>query len=194
VSAYHTALKSANDPPECPPCESWTDGRSYAIRYVLGLTLPAVFAPCDILYSDLPWRRGYEEFNRRSGTEDVPPWGAWMSGVSAMLYKESRPAIMVAGQEAGRYLSADASLPVLLNGGWARAYLWRLNSFMLPAMVDAKDLLSTLAGSFNMVGDPCCGYGRAGRIFREHGKEFVMSDSNAACVGYIASHAPGWHP
>jgi hypothetical protein len=53
-------------------------------------------------------------------------------------------------------------------------------------------MLHAIAQRYDTVGDPCCGYGRAGRFFLRAGKRAVLSDFDPHCIGYIAEHAGGW--
>jgi hypothetical protein len=47
------------------------------------------------------------------------------------------------------------------------------------------DLLHYVARYHSCIGDFCCGYGQSARIFRSEGKQFVCSDFNASCIGFI---------
>ncbi len=57
----------------------------------------------------------------------------------------------------------------------------------------ALDRIRYLFDEFpNVVACISGGYGRAGRIFYEAGKRFVMSDYNASCIGHIAKEWQMW--
>lgn len=54
------------------------------------------------------------------------------------------------------------------------------------------EVLALLARKYKKVGDWCCGYGYSGRVFLSQGREAVLSDYNAKCIGYIANNYQTW--
>ena len=184
MSRYHSALR----PPSAAPRLDRHEGPS-GVAFVHDLTvgvLPPEFDDCDVLYSDLPWRAGFERFNRRARLSDQRTHGEFIDAVNRIVAETTVPAYLVAGKNEGRWLApTDVQLPLSLNGAKAVCYSYRSE---IPDVGDATSLLHWLAGRYSTVGDFCCGYGRSGRIFVEHGKRYVLSDVNATCVGVIA----GW--
>lgn len=190
--AYHTALR----PPEVAPerVYRWERRGSKAFVHNVHLGLPLDFYGVDVIYSEIPWADGYDEFARRAEQPNgsVPDYANWLYRLSGSLMVTNRPWVIVAGRQALRHMACQWWYPVQLNGSTAVAI-----GAGLPEpgenVREAEQLIRRLAARFKSIGDPCCGYGRAGRIFTEHGKPFVMTDINPRCIGYIAANAEGWN-
>ena len=188
MNDYHTAL--AGDYQRWPAVSRYECATGVAFQHDLADGLPAEFDQADVLYADLPWRQGWDKFAERAGASQRGGYNDAMRRIGALLRSFGKPAVMVTGKHALPFLKPDGAAPVRLNGAGAVACLWGVPSWQ--AAIDASDLLHDLAGRFRCVGDPCCGYGRAGRVFAQRGGRFVLSDLNAECIGYIAAHAPRW--
>lgn len=179
------------------PAQRWTDGRSAALVHdVLALHLPPEFKPCDVLYADLPWQSGFAEYNERAGVDDRRTYRDFMTKVSGMVRRQSRPMVLVTGKHALKLLPeptqvAPVRMPVA-NRQAAVAVIYRTK--LDPTWIGTAGLLDALAQRFERVGDFCCGYGWSAKAFAKRGKAFTASDYNAECVGYIATHAPDWRP
>ena len=189
-AAYHSALHA---PAVISLAQHFTLGESVAL--VHNLTdgpLPPEFAACDVFYADIPWgQTGLARFNERAGVRT--PYPEFIAAVTVTLDTIKRPAVIVTGQRDAALLPIpEQRMETRLNGARAVALIYRA---LLPTHVpDTVKLLHLLADKYQRVGDFCCGYGRAGRIFMGRGKRFTLSDYNPACIGYIAQHAASWCP
>jgi hypothetical protein len=161
--------------------------------------LPEIYDTCDVLYADIPWPAGYQVFNDRAGVEGAPDYELFMLAVSSNILRfieRGRAVVIVAGKQAQKLLPSGAlAFETKLNGAAAVAYTWGMNRDVMKRCLRVKTsegVLEQLARHYTRVGDFCCGYGRAGRIFLGAGGTFVMSDLNAGCIGYIAEHAHEW--
>lgn len=196
---YHSALRPEGDWPAVMRHEA--PNGSVALCHDAINPLPPEFDSCDVLYAEPPWRRGVEEFNRRAGVSSADGRPAWPDmvrhwhNVAVKFSATGRPVLYAIGKEFLKYMRPDfPTEPVILNGGEVllAGYGQPLPDLSYPA--DVVDVLAWLAGRYFRVGDFCCGYGRAGRIFAARGRSFVISDYSAKCVGYIAHHSAGWFP
>ncbi len=155
--------------------------------------LPPEYKACDVLYTDLPWRPGFEEFNRRAGVEGRE-YQEFLAAVSRIVNDFPGPVVLVTGKHARRDLPApDHVMKSRLNGAPCIALSYRLDpaKFCINpefCFCDVEMFLTWLAERFECVGDFCCGYGRVGRIFQEYGRRWVMSDFNPTCIGYIGEN------
>lgn len=175
----------------------WSDGSSSAfVHDLIGGPLPRAYSTCDVLYTDLPWQKGFSTFNERAGVDDGRTYRGFMAAVSNVIASlpSSRPAYLVTGRHAlsllpepaqvlDTRLNEDASVIVVYNASKPHGKFG-----------EARELLRSLAAQYERVGDFCCGYGSAARAFRRQGKTFVASDVNPRCIGYIAAHAGDWGP
>lgn len=193
-SDYHSAHKK---PVRVAAGYDHFEGRGVAafVHDIIDGPLPAAYQNCDVLVADLPWRKGFDEFNRRAGVRDGRSYPEFMKAVSRIVTAEAVcPTYLITGKHALPYLpQPDIVLPMRLNEDDAVAIGYRPG---VEAFGDdypiAQEFLHTLAENYTRVGDFCCGYGRTGRFFVRAGKRAVLSDMNRDCIGYIATHADEW--
>jgi hypothetical protein len=173
------------------PREEFRIGASIAFRHDLTEGLTPHFQFCDAVYADLPWANGFDEFNRRAGVEDGRTYREFMTSVAEAVDSLERPTVLVTGRHALKMLpKPDAVHTLQLNQYQSVALLYRCDP--KPFWATATDLLVDWAVEFDSIGDFCCGYGRALKVFHRRGKPFVGSDFNPYCIGYIAAHAEEW--
>ncbi len=159
--------------------------------------IPAEFETCDVIYSEPPWPAGYSKFHDRVGVTPRYTYAEWLSRLNADLDRLGKPWVMLAGKPMHRYLTYDRLVTVKLytrrkhTGEFTLAVRGDVGDLGGAEGSDTPAVIRQLAARFNRVGDPCCGYGRTGKIFREFKKSFVMSDVSAECIGYIADQN-GW--
>lgn len=190
---YHGAHKRTVD---APRRMRWSDGSSSAfVHDLISGTLPRAYSTCDVLYTDLPWQKGFNTFNERAGIDDGRTYREFMAAVSSVIASQppSRPVYLVTGRHALSLLPEPAQvLATRLNED--AAVIVAYNAHESQRFGEARELLRSLATRHERVGDFCCGYGSAARAFRRQGKTFVASDVNPRCIGYIAAHVEGWGP
>jgi len=178
---YHTAL---GDDIKVEPADIVRVGDSVAFCHDLMEGLPADYDVCDVLYTELPWRNGFDKFNERAGVDDGRAYEDFMAALSDILLRVNKLTIIVTGSHAERLLPAPTmKFDCLLNGGQAIGYVY---GGAFHGKGDTVAILKTLALKYQCIGDFCCGYGRSAKIFHDAGKRFVVSDYNAKCIGYIA--------
>jgi len=188
MSDYHSAL--GDKMTHWPRLDRFQGIHGVAFQADLNHGIPIAMYEADVWYSDLPWRDGYTKFADRAGIKQAMPYTELLERIGKEIRDIGRPTVLITGKHAVRYLKPETTAEVTLNGGSAVACLWNRRSW--PGAVDTVALLKYLASEYQCVGDFCCGYGRAGRIFVQAGKRYVMSDLNPECVGYIAVHEGEW--
>lgn len=177
---YHTALAPAAYGGKSVDLAALKNG--LAFRYdIFSMEFPTVYRACDVFYSDLPWRSGFNEFEVRASMSGRS-YADFLSAIRGHIKEYSRPVVFVTGKHAVDALCPDRVYKTRLNSAPAMALCWGLE---LKSPSTEMAILSELASRFERAGDYCCGYGRTGRIFSEAGKEFIMSDHNGRCIGYI---------
>ena len=153
------------------------------VQDLLAGPLPAEYDACDVMYADLPWRAGFIEFERRTGAQGRS-YADLMAAVFRIVRAATCPVVLTCGKLAWSHLPLPReTIHTRLNGATCLALVY--NADFKPECADTIALLHWLAERYGCVGDFCCGYGRAGRIFSEHGKRYIMSDYNSECIGYI---------
>jgi hypothetical protein len=162
-----------------------------AFQHDIRTGLSLEFGVCDVIYAEPPWPDGFETFNERAGTTGGTYRELMQAIAKAVLSDTKAPAVLLVGERAIKLLPPFLDhVKTILNGNevWAISYRTRL-----PATPrTSEELVAWLATRFQCVGDFCCGYGKAGRIFYRAGKRFVLADYNARCIGHIAVHGKGW--
>jgi hypothetical protein len=188
MNAYHSALAGARQ--RWPAVSRFECAHGVAFQHDIALGLPAEMQTADVWYADLPWQQGWHKFAAFAGVDQRTRYQDAMRAVGSAARAAGVPVVMVTGKHAVDLLQPLATASVVLNGGDAVACLWRLEPWRRKR--DTVEVLESLAAQHRRVGDFCCGYGRAGRIFAARGRQFVLSDLNAECIGYIAAHAAQW--
>lgn len=185
---YHTALR--RDDPPAAPLDKWAGRDAAAFQHDVMDGLPACMASADVIYSEIPWRDGYDEFYRRAGVTPALSYDLWCRRLADEIEVTHRPAVIVGGYAAMRAMNRNYR-PVRLNGSVAAAILFRPfdlpQGILLSQFVTTADLLAILAMRFESVADPCAGYGAACWAFADRGKPFMAADINPDCIGYIAA-------
>lgn len=183
ILEYHSALHPTDRWPPKDRAES-ASGVAF-VHDICVKPLTNDYLQADVFYSDLPWRHGFEEFERRAG-HSYRTYPEFMQTVSRIIDHCVAPVVLVTGRHAMRYLpKPDELISTKLNNGKCLALAYRAN-LGFQEIADTNLLLYALAARFECVGDFCCGYGRAGMVFAQRGKRYVMSDYNPSCIGYIA--------
>lgn len=160
--------------------------------------IPSEYQRCDVLYSEPSWLKGYSIFQERAfGFEpmdldsNLSAYKRYLGSISKVIGETKLPTVLICGKQALKKLPVhDSELRVRLNGHWEQAYAWGLDISGFDVRTN-EDLIRCLARQFHCVGDFSCGYGVAGRVFKDHGKHFVMSDINEKCITYVAMSVLG---
>lgn len=193
---YYSALDKEDTSKAYLPVERVSVGNSVAFLHNIEkqFRLPSEYDDCDLLYTDIPWRAGYEKFNKWAGIEGSG-YKNFIRAVSEIIIQNKDKAIViVCGKPELKMLPIpDKVIPVDLNKFPSQGVLYGIK--WLDKVTSTEQLLEMLAHSrFKKIGDFCCGYGSAGRHFAQAGKDFVMSDINPRCIGYIKEELPNWLP
>lgn len=191
-TAYHTALTTSRDnPAEGEPKAVHYGSLTTALVHDLTTGLhPKTFALGRVIYGEPPFHPGWSEFHRRAGIEPRLSYADFMRLLDAEAVRAVGQGVdtywLVSHKVAARHLtSSGAAVPVRINGGSAvMACYGPPLSGNLP---DAEDVIRFLAGKYQSVADPACGFGRAGRIFAEVGKSSFLTDISPICIGHIAA-------
>lgn len=188
MSDYHTALGNLTD--QWPPLARHVGKAGVTFRHDLLDGVPIEMQAADVWYADLPWRDGFKKFAKRAGVEQKGAYGDLLALLARAVRESGKPTCIVTGRHAVASLKPAHVAAVSLNGGAAVACLWNIKPWAV--VYDTTVLLKRFAQEYGTVADFCCGYGRAGRVFAQAGKRYIMSDFDAKCIGYIAAHEGEW--
>lgn len=162
-------------------------GGNVAFTHDVTKGIPQDYEKCDIIYCEPSWLAGYGIFEERAGTK-VGSYERYL-GFFKILTATAIPVVLVLGKNALKKMNPfwKDSIPVKLNGTPETAYSWNIR-FPLMDIKTNYDLIRALATRYDRVGDMCCGYGNTARIFKEEGKNFVVSDINEKLINFIADN------
>jgi hypothetical protein len=146
--------------------------------------LPKEYNICDVLYCDPPWLSGYEKFMNRAGKKEIS-YKKYIYSLSKIIENNTKPLWLIIGKYTTKRLPKYHRIhKIKLHNQESSLLGW--NDSNNYSFKNNFDFLNELAKIYNCIGDFNCGYGNSGRIFKENGKNFVMSDINGKCVFYIA--------
>lgn len=193
MTEYYSALSEPLQ--KIKPTFAYTGSNGRAFVHDVTDSFPPM-SDADVFYSDPPWPHGYKIFYERLGREPGKPFAEFAAGVGFELAVIGKPAFMVWGKTAERYAQPHYAVDTKLNGAKARLLMWNVDSATARQMDGLTEelVLERLARRYETVGDFMCGYGRAGRVFVERGKRYVMSDMSPDCIGFIRDNDPQWSP
>lgn len=147
------------------------------------------FESCDVLYSEPAWLDGYQKFMERSNSQST--YKNYLSALCEIIESTSSPIWLVIGKHAHKkLLTPDRIERVKIHNYWTTLLGW--NDDNEYSFNTNYDFINQIAERYERTGDFCCGYGNTGKIFKEHGKGFVMSDINGKCIYYIAKELMGY--
>ena len=156
--------------------------------------VPSAYSRCDVIYTEPAWRLGYEKFAVRAGTPGLS-WPTYIRNHLKFI-DLGVPVYMVGGAHMTSLLTPkpDEVRSIVVDSGGSKitdALLFAWGG-AIPDGATSTGMIEALALLYRRVGDPGCGYGNTGRIFRAAGKRFVMSDVDPHCISYIATAYDGW--
>ena len=188
MTEYFSALR---DPATEWPSLSFHKGeRGDSFQADISKGIPAAMYKADIWYAEPPWRHGFHKFADRARVSQQMSYEQMLEILKVAIKGSGIPTVLVTGRHAINKLDAEDVAMIKLNGYVAVAGLWGVAAW--NDVPDTVEVLSRLAEQYKCIGDFCCGYGKAGRIFAEAGRRYIMSDLNPQCIGYIAAHEKDW--
>ena len=182
---YHSALKK-----ELCTVKQQEYRNDYGIATVSNIIdgLPDYYNVCDIFYSEPAWLDGYNKFLSRANIEGSSDYNDYLSALSGIIANSSMPVILLIGKHAIKKLPQyDSIADVSLHNYKTHIYGWRVDVSKYQASTNSEFLVE-LSKDYSCIGDFCCGYGNTGAIFQGNGKNWVMSDCNPKCIGYISHY------
>ena len=180
---YHTALKSdSSETVEVSPETEFEYGRIHAFVHDLLDGYDPRFDQADAVYSEPPWKAGFDKFMSLAGKEG--DFNRYLESVRDVCRRFGKPCYLVCGKAMFRGLDADEYRPVYFSQHGQRVFLAVYNEpsrLEIPSTAEAVDMIATRYGC---VLDFSCGC--AGRFLDSRvPSNFILSDVNPDCIGYI---------
>lgn len=191
--AYHSAHLPIKGAP--PALSGWSNehGTAFVHDLMSSDALPAAYAAADVIYTEPPWKQGFDVFNERAGVADGRTYEQFMRHIDALLSGSKIPVMVVTGKIGAKFMpNAERQRGIWLSGPSLDARLVSYGPSVVKVAPTSADLLRTIALEFHCGGDFCAGYGRTVKAFVSRGQRFVASDYSAEAIGYIAANVREW--
>ena len=187
---YYSALKTQKYPDAyaSDSMERFVGANGISMAWDFGREgLPPEMMTADVIYGEPPWKHGYDLFAKEAGVSQAISYADFIKKLVSEIGRTGKPSVIIAGAHAMGLYKGFVSAPALING--AKCYAMYRCIRPHAGTLDATEVIKRIARMYDCIADPFCGYGRAGRIFAEHGKRYVMSDLNPVCIGYISKQS-----
>ena len=190
---YHTALNISNlNSQSEKSCEFFEyNGNVCFKKDILTGDLDDRFNVCDIFYSEPPWRYGYKIFEKRAGYNYKSDFRGFLKNIHKIIKAQNKPFFIVGGKQDYEIIFSDADFisntEIAQHKTKCLCYIYNLNKEIFSKIDFSNNLtlIQSLAKNFHCIGDFCCGYGNTGIVFDSFKKNFVMSDADPKCIGYL---------
>lgn len=183
---YHTALKNGTIE-ESVPMQRFVYNNSLAFTYDVFDALPNEFDACDFFYMEPPYPAGSKVFDNRMGIEGRT-YSDLAQRISLFIESTNKPIIMTMSKTAIKHLPTplqgfEADFTHSIKSLKTMVYTWNVK---IEEFKTTKHILSELLNEYNCVGDMFCGYGHTAIMAANQSKDFVVSDYNPLCIGFLA--------
>jgi len=184
---YHSAL---TQDVKVEPCNRFEKDGNIAFVHDLWHGIADEFKLCSVLYTEIPWQAGLKKFDKRANIGQERHYADFLHKVGLWVTQLHKPTVIVLGKQSIKYLPIpDFTYTTEINKAPAIANVYGTR---LTNITDEYSIIQQLLQAHHSIGDFCCGYGRVAKIAKEMGKNFVMSDYNPKCIGYIQQEYDKW--
>ena len=155
--------------------------------------LPEAMLEADVLYSEVPYQKGYSVFYGRAGGVPLMPYAEFLAAIGSEMRRFGKPAYLLGPKMSPMHLRPDGHALCKCLGLEATISWW-VDAPWWEEGANTTDIIHALTTKHTTIADPLCGYGTTARAFAEAGKRFIVSDLNADYIGWIAANCKGWVP
>lgn len=193
-STYHSALGSEVDIEPVQRCE-FPNGVSFVWNIFDGF--PKEFSECGAVYSEPPWKKGFEEFNRRAGVDSEElTYQSLVDAISVACLNSGKPCfILVSKTDVNKYKHYAGVVKVEFEVHNSCECLCLCYNVEAPNFggvpVPTSLLIKWIVKRYEYVADFCCGYGNTGEKVLENGGRVVLCDYNPKCIAVVKSRFDG---
>ncbi len=192
---YHSAVNGRGCDVDCEPIDEYAADGNLAFAHDVMVGWDRRFGGAGVIYCEPAWRHGFVKFMAKAGVE-VPSklYRQYLGNVRAIVRRAGCPAYVLMGKSMIRQMSPDAVVDVYMpvHGGWAFYGLYGGASRNVHKKTTLQAERFICEKAQGPVLDFCCGYGHIAEQCMEHGKNWILSDVNPKCIGYIARRFMGY--
>lgn len=181
---YHSALQNFNQW-KGEPCSSFLSANIKAFQHDLFNGLHPNMNSCDFFYSDLPWRQGFDVFNKRADYQTDKKWEDLIALTYENIIKSGKPTYLTGGKQMMKLLPKAKVKDIIFKVHNNKDLLFVLNTDEMTKAEDTDTLINELYIKHEVGGDFACGYGLLADFAVRNNKKAILSDYNPYCIGYI---------
>jgi hypothetical protein len=185
--SYHSALWEEVDLEPVTEC-SFSGGEAF--QWDISSGIPEKFSKCGAVYSEPPWRRGFEEFNKRAGVNPSGGYNDLLRSIQKACLEFGKPCFLVVSKaDRKKYDKASGHFQIVFDshGGSCICVCYNVEVPNFGDGMTTSSLLKWMTKKYGVIGDFCCGYGTTGQRVLKNGGEVALCDYNAKCIAVVAS-------
>lgn len=188
---YHTSLRNkkvlAFECQEKRQKSVFRSSKGVVFQHDLEEGFHELFLQTDSVYSEIPWKKGYEIFSKKVGKK-IFSYRNFLEQIKDIIEKQKTPTFIISGKIGLKILEPEQIKSIYISEIGVLAYLgiWRYHN--LPDFKKSRDLINWVVNNYNNPLDFCCGYGNLARGCFENNKSFVCSDVSLDCISFIAEN------
>lgn len=186
---YHTALSKKGGNSYSFKCDRCENGGNVAFQHDLTIGVHEDFLKADCIYSEPAWRAGYEKFVEKSGVQGASDYNTYLDNVYAVIRAVGKPAYIFMGKAMIKRLKPDFTFPIkhTEHGFDAVIGVYNVDKDSLECQSKTThELIDAIAKKYQKILNFSCGFGNIIPYVLKNGKNFIVSDICADCIGYIA--------
>lgn len=180
---YHSALKDELDVDG--ELSYFENNGNIVFEWDITQGVHKLFYNADALYCEPSWQHGYQKFLDRAGQGGNSTFPQYLSALKAIISELSIPSYVILGKHMLKFFNPYGMTDINIHGYGALVGVWNVET---PKVIDTAELVKLVCGNFEIVLDPCCGYG----MVVQYAKKFICSDINRKCIYYVAKEFMGY--
>ena len=144
-------------------------------------SVPDHFKKADFIYADLPYKNGYETFNKRAN-KSGKGYSYFVQKVLNVTKEIGKPFYLIGEKHISEYKGLN-KCEIYYTPHKCTTYCY--SNMEMPNVKTTNELLDYLFKKNSIGLDFLCGYGTTGRFAIKHNKFAILADYNPKCIGYI---------
>jgi hypothetical protein len=183
---YHSALKGFEEYRDFD-CSYFQRKGFWGIQYDLESTqlLPDETLMAGFLYTDLPFQRGYEIFNKRTGKTDGKGWKNLVTQARRIAIELGIPYFFMGDKSFASIFNTEYQFEMKWEAHKTNGLIFTNTNIMNLDLKSNDDLIRYLFSQHKIGLDIACGYGHLTRKALECDGYTISMDINPYCIGYI---------
>ena len=183
---YNTAVKAHGSIPEGKKvCNETFRGNGLTVfQHDICHGVHPLFRKATAIHTEIAWVAGYDKFTKGSIAEGST-FDEYCAAIGNLCRSLKVPAFIVCGKQNVKKLNPDRVRPVWYAFHRIDAMYAIFNYDGRFSPIDEYEGREFICRHFDVVLDPCCGYGIIAPVIQRHRKQGILSDINVPCLEYV---------